>query len=236
MDLSTLFRWTGELEVLGRDGEPVMSRNRPLILYQRIIGDADVTIARKHALKASRDLRRLLKDRKSDSYAALVPDYTEMDDTVLRNSVILSEALELRQRALDTIERPRKPLELTSDATLEDRENYLTETEEYDKMVDDLLNEKFEQLAKTRKEQLEQLDKDTLVDLFLVSIVESLCRAEMLRIFNTWCAYLGTYSNKQMNKRAFKSYHNFDNAASELKSLVIGGYMRLEIEGETLKN
>lgn len=236
MNLENLFRWTGELEIKDRYGKPVEVRSKPLVLYQRLIGDADITIARKSALKASRSLRRSLRDQESDTHAALVPDHEDMEINVLQNAIILADALDFRQRAQTEVEKPRKPTDLPDEPTLEERENYLTALEEYDKEVERLVGERFRLFVDTRQEELEKLDRESLVDLFLISIVDSLCRAEMLRIFNSWCAYLGTYSDKAMAKRAFKSYPGFDNAASELKEAIITNYMMLEIGGEDLKN
>ena len=124
MDLNQLFKWKGELVIKDKNGEPVVVGKRTLILYQRVLGDADLTTVRKKALKASRKLRRELLDSDSDAHLAMIPEYETMDDNILRNAVILSEALEIRRVAMDTAQKPKEPKELVVGASLEEQEDY----------------------------------------------------------------------------------------------------------------
>jgi len=236
MDLQQLFRWTQELEILGENGDVVVLNGKPLVLYQRVIGDADLAIARKHALKASRILRGKLRDKETDEHLALLPSYGDAPDQVLRNMALYTEALDLRRRALDIAEQPRKPTTLHSEASLEDQEDYEAAMDKYYEDKEAAVTEKMRELTSARDKELQGLSKEALVEQFLSSAITSLCQTEMLNVFNSWCTYMGTYRDKKMKIHAFSDYDNFNNSAPELKSQVIAGYLRLEVGGGSLKN
>jgi len=236
MKLNELFKWTGELTIRDKDGEPVIVRKRSLVLHQRIIGDSDLGLARKMALKASRELRKELKDETSNSFAAMIPDYEDIEDGVLANMVILASSPEIRRAAIDQADRPREPLEPDQDASLEVQEDYETELEEYKTAINEAIDTKVGELIQARSEELKELSRVELTKLFLESTVRSICQAEMLRTFNSWCSYLGTYRDRKYTTRAFASYAEFADAATELKSQILNGYLMLEIAGTDLKN
>lgn len=236
MDLENLFRWKGELTIKDRNGEPVIVRKRPLVLFQRIIGDADLVKARKEALKASRTLRRTLRDETSDNAIAMLPDYKTMDKEALKNMTTVAEALILRRQAANLVPAAKEIKPPGSNATLEQQEEYEAALEKSSEDYTKAINEKLQELMELRLKELSEMNRDHLAKTFLGATIDSLCQAEMLNVFNNWCTYLGTYSDKAMTKRAFKSYQTFDNSATELKDQVIRGYLMLEMGGEDLKN
>jgi len=236
MNLNDLFKWTGELTITGRDGEPVMVRTKPLVLYQRVVGDSDLGLARKMALKASRGLRKELNDESTNSYAAMVPDHADIEDGVLVNMVILASSPEIRSQAIKEADRPREPMEPEGDASLEVQEEYESDLDEFKALTNKAIDKKVAEIVQAKSEELSKLPRENLVKMFLESTVRSICQAEMLRTFNSWCAYLGTFKDRKYSTRAFASYDEFDNSATELKSQVLSGYLMLEIAGEDLKN
>jgi len=236
MDLTKLFKWTSEITIVDGKGEPVMSGKTPLVLYLQVIGDADLSHARKQALKASKILRRELRDKESDNHAAMLPDYENLEEKALYNMIILAESLELRRAAMETAKRPKEPKKPKSDANLEQQEKYETALEDFDTKVTELINERTTELVEIRKNELKGRSKEELVTIFVESTIGSLCQAEMLRTFNSWCAYLGTFLDKKRTKRGFNSFKDYENAAPELKSQIVSGYFQLEMGGEDLKN
>jgi hypothetical protein len=234
--LDDLFKWRGKLEIKDNKGEVVLVNDKPLIIYQRVVGDADLIRARKQALKASGGLRRDLRDKTSDSYIAMIPDYEALDDETLGSMILLSEALDIRTKATAIAEKPKEPREPDSDATLEQQEEYETAVESHTRAIEEAIQEKSKELADKRIEELKGIPREKLVKIFMSTVVDSLCRSEMLRVFNSWCAYLGTYKSRRMKARAFSSYAAFDNASPELKSQILDSYIGLEFGGEDLKN
>jgi len=236
MDLENLFKFTRELPILNEKGEQVVIGKKKLVLYQRIIGDAELTTARKKALKASRILRKELATSESENAQALIPDYNEVDDDTLVRMIILADSLDIRRLANSRAQKPKEPKKLKSDASLEQQEEYEHAMEEWPKKVSEAIDKEITSIIELRTAELNKLDRDAKLKLFIESTIEGLCRTEMLRIFNSWCTYLGTYADKPMTQRAFKSFPSFDNASSELKEQVIRGYVELDISGEDLKN
>jgi len=236
MNLSELFKWTGELTIKDRNGEPVIVRKRPLVLYQRVVGDNDLALARKMALKASRGLRKELRDETSSSHAAMIPDSESLSDEVLANMVILADSPEIRRLANAQADKPREPLEPKQEASLEVQEEYEVELEEYKLAVAKAVEDKLREIIDARSAELGKLSREELSTMFLESTIKSICQAEMLKVFNNWCAYLGTYRDSKHTTRAFSSYDEYANVSPELKTQILDGYLTLEINGADLKN
>jgi hypothetical protein len=234
--LDTLFRWQGEVEIKDNKGEAVLINKEPLKVYQRVIGDAELVRARKQALRASGSLRKELRDKKSDSHIALVPDYEALDDETLCRMILLSESLDIRTQAITLADKPKQPKEPNSDATLEQQEKYEAALETHTKAIETAVQDKSKELADKRLEELKEIPRDKLTKIFITTVVDSLCRSEMLRVFNSWCTYLGTYTGKRMKTLAFSNYTAFDNASPELKSQLLDSYIGLELGGADLKN
>ena len=104
------------------------------------------------------------------------------------------------------------------------------------KAIEEAIQKKSKELADKRLEELEDIPRKKLVDIFLATVIDSLCRSEMLREFNSWCAYFGTYKDKRMKTLAFSNYAAFSNASPYLKSQILDRYIELELGGEDLKN
>jgi len=236
MDLENLFKWKGEIIIRDSKGEPVILRKKPLVLYQRIVGDANIQIARQKALKASADLRKELRDEDSDIQAAFLPEVEGIDNERLSNSVALNKILELREVAEQNITQPRKPAALSGSASLEEQEKYQQGWEDYQKELETRINGELTKHLEKERKQLMENPRETLVQMFKETAINNLCKSEMLRVFNSWCAYFGTYRDKAMENRAFNSFEKFENSARELKGQIIGGYLQLELSGEDIKN
>ena len=237
MDLETLFKWTRELEILNTDGTPVLYKGNPFKLYQRVVGDADLNIARKEALRASRTLRKNLRKKGSDEAMTYLPDHNiDQDRDVLINMIIIAETLDLRRMADNKAVKPKEPKQPKSDASLEEQEEYEAAKEQWPKDVVAAINKEMDNIIDLRKEELGKKTNEELVKQLISNTIDSVCRTEMLRVFNSWCAYLGTYKNKAMTTRAFSSFEKFDNAAPDLKDQIISGYIELDMFGNDLKN
>lgn len=237
MNLDNLFKWHRELEIKDTKGDPYIpeGEKEPLTLYQRVIGDADLSEARKAALRASRQLRKELKDADSSEYASLMPEFEQMDNAALRSAIIITRAPQIREQAEETANKPKYPAEPPSDASLEERENYQHELDTYDERVAVAVEEKTNELIEQRNNELKKHGRDKLVKIFTNSVIDSICRRRMLDTFNSRCAYYGTYIDKAMTRHAFSSYEAFENATPELKSQIISAYIRLELDGGEVK-
>jgi len=234
--LDSLFKWHKELTIKDRSGNSVEINGKPVVVYQRVVGDFEISEARKQALSASRLLRQKLRDPDTPEHNALFPDFNEMDNETIINGIILAEAFSIRNEAEKTYKKPRKPVQPGSDADLEEQENYEVALEKYDDKVEKAIVERTKELIEQKKEELSSKSRQELIDIFTGALINSLCQTEMVRTFNEWCTYLGTYKNKTMTQRAFPSFAAFANSATQLKGQLIDSYLALEIGGKELKN
>ena len=236
-NLENLFRWSHKLVINNKAGEPAESKaGKGYVVYQRIIGDNELSIARKMALKASRELRRNLRDVDSPEHAALVPTYEDLNDKELKNAILLASAQKLRQEAIRTAGLPKRPKEIGVDATLEQQEEYEVAVETFETEILELRSKKMTEIADRELKALEGRERDELVMNFVDSMIEGLCSREMLETFNAWCTFYGTYSTKTFKTREFSSFANFSSCVPLVKDQLLSGYIRLDMSGDELKN
>lgn len=235
MNIEDLFKWNKELEIQDQDGAPVIMDGDALVLYQRVVGDAEQSKARRKALEASAKLRSELRHNAPGEYSTYFGDIESMDNEDLKNAIVLSEMPRLRQRARDQAMLPPKPKKPTDSPTLEEQEQYQQDMDAYDEEVEEVVDAKTDELVKARREELKGLHRDTLVGEYREGVIDAVCRSEMMTVYNSWCAYLGTHKDEAMTKRAFSSYEKFENASALLKEQVIAGYIHLELTGDELK-
>lgn len=122
--LEGLFKWTHEVAIVDSMGEPVTVQDpstgeqQPVKVYQRIIGDAQVGMARETALRASALKRIELRDPMNLSRLLLIPEFDKLDIENLIALTLLSEVGDLRDTARRELRFPF-PEEPKADATLE---------------------------------------------------------------------------------------------------------------------
>lgn len=234
MDLENLFKWSNNFVIKDKQGNEVEVDGKPLTLYQRVVGDAELAEARKNALYASRKLRKALRDEASAERATLLPEYEDMTNEELKNAIILTEGTQLRRRAEEMADLPKYPVKPKGDS-LEAEEEYQIALDNYEKKKREEVNKQLEKILNKKKEELKGLHTETLQERFIEAVIKTIARSRMLEVFNQWCAYLGTYKDKAMTKRAFKSFEAFDNSATELKEQILDHYIELEFGGGNLK-
>ena len=234
MNLENLFKWNNNFVVKDKQGNPVEVNGEPLTLYQRVVGDAELSEARRQALYESRNLRKALRDEASVEHSTLLPEYEDMSNEELKNAIILTEGGELRRRAEQMADLPKYPVK-PKDGSLEDEEEYQVALDTYEDKKQEAINKQLRKLINRRKEDLKGTHLDNLRKQFIEAVINTISRSKMLETFNYWCAYFGTYKDKAMTKRAFKSFETFDNAATELKEQILNHYIELEFSGGELK-
>ena len=109
VDISKLFAWRGEIELIDDDGTSLGS------VFVRLAGDADIKQARVFGLRESAKLRKALRDPESDESLALLVD----KDLVERQNLLLVTAgfrlKDITKEIVEEIDIPL-PVEPKSDA------------------------------------------------------------------------------------------------------------------------
>jgi hypothetical protein len=226
VDVQKLFNWFTSAEVY--------IKGKPKKFYIRLAGDADLGKARVFALRKSNEFRLKLKDETSDEFLALIGPKELFDKDSLISVILLHKVKEISREAYKTIDVPF-PKEPDSDADLEEQERYQKEVDEYEKKVKDLITKYIERRLEEIKLDLDKKSLDELYEIYKDEQTRSLCEGEMLKAFKQYCVHLNVFLDKNMTKRAFNSYDEFDNLPQEIKTQFLDIYDSLDLDVETLK-
>lgn len=238
--LEGLFKWTHELVIVDSMGEPVTvqdpktGKQLPVKVYQRIVGDAEVSMARETALRASALKRTELRDPTNLDRILLVPDFERLERDNLISLALLSEVAEIRDMARRDIRFPF-PEEPGIDAALEQQEEYQRLVDTYIERRDEVIKKKAQELLQLRQRELEAMNRQQIERIYEESVINNAARQEMLGTFNEMVTFLATYSDNKFQRRAFTSFSAFRNANSDVKRQLVEGYLNLELQGDKLK-
>jgi hypothetical protein len=222
LNIDDLFKWKGQVEITDDQGNVIET------LYQRVIGDADIQRARFAALKASKALRKDLKNPESDEYLVNIPLRGELPLEELIAVIIYSKAQELRKKAEEKIQEERVK-EPRSDASLEKQENYIEELEQTRKEYDEALYEEIRKQAEKIEADLNTKSYDEVFDLYVAESIELLCRFRMVTTFDEYATFYGTYKDEDYKIRRFSSLEEFQDLATRIKDRLIRNYKLLEL-------
>jgi hypothetical protein len=229
LKIEDLFRWKGELEITDNEGNVIET------LYQRVVGDHDIQKSRIEALKASKLLRRALKDENSDEYLTSVPEEDQYTKEELIALILFSNYSIFRQQAELRVEE-KKVKEPRSDSDLEEQEEYISALEEEKKSYEERLNKDIsEQSEKLEKELRGKTDAE-IFEIYKKNQVELLCRYRMMEIFDEFATFYGTYKDNKFKERRFETIEDFRDLAPRIKGQILENYKMLELNlGEVKK-
>ena len=227
VDISSLFYYRKPVEVITKDAEPV-------IFYMRLVGDAELQRARVKALRDSRKLRDALKNPESDEHLAFIPSVKDLSREKLVEIILLSKIKEISTKIVDEVNVPF-PEELSSDATLEEQEEYQKEIDEYPSKRESLVKEKIVKEAAKAKEELLKKNEDVLKKEYLLSLRNELCEIELTKSFYDHIIFFSLYKEDEYKKPLFKSFEEYLNLPQEIKEQLLEEYRNLELGMDELK-
>lgn len=228
LKIEDLFRWKGKCEITDSEGTVIET------LYQRVIGDADIQKARIEALKASKLLRKALRDETSDEYLIKIPLEGEYTQAELIALIIFSKYSLLRQQA-EMRTREERVKEPKGDATLEQQEEYIANLEEARKTYEEIVNKDIENQSKKIEEELSLKSYEEIFDEFVKGQIDLACRTRMMEIFNEFTVYYGTYKDENFKVRRFESIEDFRDLAPRVKTQIMDSYRNIELNLEEVK-
>lgn len=226
--IEELFRWRGKVEIKDNEGNVVET------LYQRVVGDADIQRARLAALKASKLKRRALKDKTSDDALIDLPfedDYTHEELVTL---IIFSKYSTFRQNAEFNIEE-KKVKEPKSEATLEEQEEYITKVEEAKKEYEEKVNNRIKEQGEKLEAELKEKTVEELFDMYMKEHIDIICRLEMIKVFDEYATFFGTYGDEKFKERRFTTIEAFRDLSPRVKNQLLQNYKDLEMNLSDVK-
>jgi len=232
--LEGLLKWSHSFVPVDSLGDSISHNGNPVTLYQRIIGDAELDIARQTSWRASSLKRRQLKDVTSLDRIMIIPDYELLDKKTLVALIVLNEIPEVRQKVSREMVFgfPDAPDE---DSTLEEQEKYQEAVDTFFDRRQKKLSDEVEQLLEQRRKELSKMNKPALIKLHETTAIDYACREVFLSTFNEMVAYLGTYIDPEFKRRAYPTFYSFRNTVTNIKHQIIEKYAELEVNGENLK-
>ena len=227
--LSRLFRWHRKVEI--REGDKVLDT-----VYVRLGGDAEFQEAKNAALKCSKQLRTLLRDRESNEHQSNFSDLGSLTKNELVMGITFGEIPDYRDEGLLTLPERELP-ELPDNPTLEQQEEHESKLEELHAERAKALTEFIEKRAEERKKEIGEVeDIEQLREMYVHSVINMKCSEEFTRAFREYQVYRGTFMDRKFEVPAFDDFDDFDGCAPQLKNQLISAYVSLEMTGEDLKN
>jgi hypothetical protein len=228
IDLTKLFVWEKEVEILNPQGEAVKT------VYMRLVGDKDLNRARVFSLRQSAELRELLMTEGSDEHEAFIAgiDYTEMENVRAGVKLLMLQDMVDVARRNVIVKYPKEP---ASDAPLAEHEAYQKAVDEFPKTWDADVEKEIDKLMKKEDRRLKKLEDDEMKKEYVTLMVNYVCQQEVNRRFMDMCVYYATYKTKEYKKLAFKSFDEYDNVATELKEQLRTAYEGFDLGMGELK-
>lgn len=228
VDISKLFNWGNEFPIYDSMGKELTRA------WIRLVGDAELNRCRVFALRESAKLRKALKDEDSDERWAYIADIDVLEFENLVETVLIYMTRDITTQAMKEIKIPL-PKEPDSESSLEEQEEYQAKVDAYPEERSKLVREYVERVLDRERNRLLSKSKEDVYKEFLSSAINVICEEEMLKRFREMCAFFGTFTDKEYKNRMFKSFEEFDNLPTDIKSQLVEYYSVLEIGGEDLK-
>jgi len=233
VDISKIFGWGRVFEVVDPKDE---SGTAIVLVYMKLLGDADLGRARVYALRKSSEMRRKLKDENSDERVAWIRSIDEVEIDDLVKLVILFSGREISQIAREKAKLPI-PKPPKSNAKLEKLEKFQQDVDKYpEKRVKAIADAVEKEVAKLTKE-LRARSKEDLYREYVRLLVDEFCEREALQAFEEMQTYLGCYKDDsyKADRRFFSDFEEFNNLEPTIKAQFKDAYRSLDIELSELK-
>jgi len=228
INVSTLFNWGKEFPLLDQKGVEIYK------VYIKLVGDAEYGRSRVMALRKSAELRKKLNNLESDERVAFIPEKESIEKDKLVELIIIYSMSDLSKVAKKQM-MIVYPMDIPSDATLEQQEQHQAIIDNFDKEYMKVFNESLGKVIDNKKEELNKFDADQLYSDLVSNLINQLCEQELNNRFNEYCTYFGSYSDAEFKSKLFSSIDEFNNLPTEIKNQFIKHYNSLEINSEELK-
>lgn len=228
VNISKLFGWKGEKPIVDTTGKVILN------VYMRLVGDADINIARTLALRDAAKLRSKMSDKNSDEYLAYTVPEDLLDKDTLIILILNLMIKDFSEEAISSIDIPI-PTEPDEHASQEEQEEYQKKVDNYPVERLKKLNEFVTEKTKQKEQELKQLPEDKLYALYIKTLTNRLCNNKLTETFQNYCAYAGCYKDNKYKEKFFSNFDEFLNLPPDIKEQIISNYQSLDLSGEELK-
>lgn len=229
VDISVLFNWGNEFKVYTLDGKEI-------VVYIRLIGDADLNQARVYALRESTKLRKKLKNKNSPEREAFIADVSMVDKEILVDLLLAISLRDITTKALRQVnEEITIPQEPASDATLEEQEQYQEKVDNWPQRKSDLLTEKMASLSDAERKRLSKVAKLELYKEYEALMINRTCENTMNDAFKNATLFYATFKDPEYKQKLFPSIEDVANLPGPMRQQFIDHYDSLDLDMSDLK-
>jgi hypothetical protein len=227
VDISKLFEWRTDITILNSSGEELNA-------YMRLVGDAELNRARIKGLRASADLRKKLNNVNSDERIALVPSLDSIDKENIIELLIILNMSKYREPIEKEIRIPF-PKEISSDASLEEREKYQKEIDDYPDKRMDMIKKALDKRVNSERKLYNKKSIEELLSEYEKLLISQMCEAEMNNTFIGYSIYFGTFKDEGFKYKLFESFDEYNNVPTYVKDQLFESYIKLQLGISELK-
>ena len=226
VDISKLFAWGASMDLVTPQGD--------VVVWMKILGDADVNRARIYALRKSAEMRAKMVDMDSDERVALIP----VLDTSSKSKVVelmltlrIREVSEVATKDLKIV----YPKELESIATLKEQEKYQAVVDNFPKYVDGLTKKAVEKGVAKERKRLNKMSMEELEELYTSTLIEHVCETEMYQAFQDKTTYFACFKDDAYILPLFANFEDYLNLPTQVKTTLSDFYGTLSMDMDSLK-
>lgn len=228
VDISKLFIWRKQVTIVDE------SDKEKLKVWIRVVGDADLNRARTYAIRCSAEMRKALKDEDNELRYTYIPDYSDLDKTTLIRLVMVASTTKLTREAMAEVDIPY-PKEPQSEDDLEALEQFQKEVDEWPEKKNAAIRELLTTYLTELEQRLQSLEIEDLIKEHTRLTIADVCENEMIRKFREMCTFFSLYKDKELKKRLFQSFSEFEDLPEFYKNQFITAYDNIEIGSDELK-
>lgn len=228
VDISKLFTWRKQVTIFDKN------QKESIKVWVRVIGDADLNRARTYAIRRSAEMRKALKEEGNELRYTYIPDYTDMDKNTLIRLVLLASTTQITRDAISEVDIPY-PVEPRSEDDLEALEAYQAEVDSWPERKNAAIREAVTAALTELEKRLQELNEEDLIKEHTRLVIADTCESEMIRKFREMCTFFSIYKDKDLKKRLFQSFEEFENIPEFYKNQLILAYDSVEIGSDDLK-
>lgn len=236
VDIQKLFGWGRVFEIVNPTNE-----DESTLVYMKLLGDADLGVARVHAMRKSAEMRRKLKDDNSDERVAWVRSIEEVTVPDLVNLIVVFSGREIANVARAKVKLPT-PKPPKTNAKLEKMEKFQEEVDKYPEKKSKAIAEAISKEVDNLKKSLETKSKEELYREYVKLLVDEFCEREAITSFEDMQTYLGCYTDDTYKTKFFRdsetnepSFDEFNNLEPSIKAQFKDAYRSIDIELSELK-
>lgn len=226
VDISKLFKWGMRMDLVTPQGN--------VVVWVKILGDADINRARIYALRKSAEMREKMLDLDSDERVAFIPvlDTTSKDKVVeLMLTLQVREISEVATKDL----KIKYPKDLESTASLEEQEKYQAIVDNFPNYVTELTKKAVEKEVAKERKRLSKVSVEKLEELYTNTLIEHACETEMYSAFQDKTTYFACFKDDAYVLPLFADFEDYLNLPTEVKNTLSEFYGTLSIDMDALK-